>query len=357
MKHLPPWIRIRLKTGGHYAAVQDALKTSFLSTVCENAHCPNKPECFNRGTATVMILGNLCTRQCRFCAVRSGTPLPVDPAEPSRVADLAVRLGLRHVVVTSVTRDDLPDGGAAAYAETITRLKALPGVTVEVLIPDFQGDIRAISRVLSAGPDVFNHNLETIARLQPVIRPQADYHRSLSVLRTASACSAAGKPALRTQLQGGVAAVRACPDPSGKNRGLPFWRTAATTDTLCPTRLHHIPPVTEALQSAIMKAGPDRPHPLVKSGLMVGLGETDDELFQALDDLRAAGCELLTLGQYLAPSRRHIPVNRYVSPDQFGRYRERALAMGFTAVAAGPLVRSSYNAETLFREKHPGLAS
>ncbi|MBU4198834.1 MAG: lipoyl synthase [Verrucomicrobia bacterium] len=308
MKRLPPWIRIRLKTDGHYAAVQNALETSSLHTVCENAQCPNKQECFNRGTAAMMILGNLCTRQCRFCAVRGGTPLSVDPDEPARVANLAARLGIRHVVVTSVTRDDLPDGGAAVYAETITRLKALPAVTVEVLIPDFQGDIQAINRVLSAGPDVFNHNLETVARLQPAIRPQADFHRSLSVLRTASAYSAGVKPTLRAQLQ-----------------------------------------------SAAMKAGPASPHPLVKSGLMVGLGETDDELFEALDDLRAVGCEALTLGQYLAPSRRHVPVDRFVPPDQFARYRERALAMGFTAVAAGPLVRSSYNAETLFREKNTGM--
>ena len=282
LKRLPPWIRIRLNTGGHYTAVHNALGMAALPTVCESAQCPNKYECFSRGTATFMILGDICTRQCRFCAIHSGSPVSSDPNEPRRVADLATQLGLKHVVVTSVTRDDLPDGGAAAFSATIIKLKTLPGITVEVLTPDFQGNLHAINTVLAAGPDVFNHNLETVERLQPVIRPQADYHRSLSVLRTAARAN---------------------------------------------------------------------PHPRVKSGLMVGLGETDAELFQALADLRTAGCDTLTLGQYLAPSRRHVAVDRFVPPDQFNGYRERALAMGFTAVAAGPLVRSSYHAGELFREQ------
>lgn len=286
MKRLPPWIRIRLKTDGRYAAIHNALDTSALHTVCESAQCPNKSECFNRGTATFMILGNICTRQCRFCAVHSGSPSFCDPDEPRRIADFATQFGLQHVVVTSVTRDDLPDGGASVFAETITRLKALPGVTVEVLTPDFQGNLHAIHTVLSAEPDVFNHNLETVKRLQPEIRPQADYHQSLFVLKTASHSSL---------------------------------------------------------------------RPRIKSGLMVGLGETDNELFQALDDLRTAGCDTLTLGQYLAPSRRHVPVNRFVPPDQFNGYRERALAMGFKAVAAGPLVRSSYLAKELFRSQKPSI--
>lgn len=282
MKRLPSWIRIRFKAGGRYAAVHDALGAAALNTVCESARCPNKQECFHRGTATFMILGNICTRRCRFCAVGTGTPLALDPDEPRRVAELSARLGLRHVVVTSVTRDDLPDGGANAFADTITRLKALPGVTVEVLIPDFQGNTRSIIAVLEARPDVFNHNLETVERLQPAIRPQANYQRSLFVLHTAS-------------------------------------------------RTH--------------------PRPTVKSGLMAGLGETDEDLFRAMQDLRAAGCDALTLGQYLAPSRQHVPVDRFVTPDQFAVYRDKALAMGFTAVAAGPLVRSSYNAESLFRRQ------
>jgi lipoic acid synthetase len=280
MQRLPPWIRIRLKTGGRFAAVHHALGAAGLNTVCEHARCPNRPECFQRGTATFLILGNRCTRQCRFCAVRNGTPAPADPDEPRRVAELAAELGLRHVVVTSVSRDDLPDGGAGAFAATIRLIKQRPEVTVEVLTPDFSGKTKALAAVLDAKPDVFNHNLETVERLQPLIRPQANYQRSLFVLLTAA---------------------RALPRPG------------------------------------------------VKSGLMVGLGETDAELFEALADLRTAGCELLTLGQYLAPSRRHLPVARFVSPDQFAAYREKALAMGFKAVAAGPLVRSSYQAETLLR--------
>ncbi len=279
MKRLPPWIRIRLKTGGRFAAVNNAIETAGLNTVCQSAHCPNQQECFHRGTATFMILGNICTRQCRFCAVRSGTPLlPPDPDEPRRVAELSARLGIRHVVVTSVTRDDLPDGGAGAFAATISRIKARLGITVEVLTPDFQGNPQSLTAVLEARPDVYNHNLETVERLQPEIRPQANYQRSLAVLHAAS-------------------------------------------------------------QS--------RPHPVIKSGLMVGLGETNAELFRALEDLRAVGCELLTLGQYLAPSRRHLPVDRFVAPERFAEFKEKALIMGFTAVAAGPLVRSSYKAEEL----------
>ena len=280
IRQLPPWIRIRFQTGGQSAAVSNALDHAALNTVCENARCPNRQECFHRGTATFMILGNLCTRQCRFCAVRTGTPLPPDPDEPQRIAELVDRLSMRHVVVTSVTRDDLPDGGAGAFAAVITRLKARPGVTVEVLVPDFQGNPQSMAVILAARPHVFNHNLETVARLQPAIRPQADYRRSLLVLHTAAR---------------------------------------------------------------------NRPRPVVKSGLMVGLGETDEELFQALADLRAADCDVLTLGQYLAPSRRHLPVKRFVTPDGFEAYRKKALALGFTAVAAGPLVRSSYHAEELFR--------
>ncbi len=280
MNHLPPWIRIRLKAGGQFAAVCNALDQAALNTVCESARCPNRQECFRRGTATFLILGNRCTRRCRFCAVRTAPPLPPDPGEPERIAGLVDRLGMRHAVVTSVTRDDLPDGGAGAFAAVIARLKAKPGVTVEVLVPDFQGQPQSLAAVLAAQPDVFNHNLETVERLQPAIRPQADYRRSLLVLQTAA---------------------------------------------------RH------------------RPRPVVKSGLMVGLGETDAELLQTLADLRAAECDALTIGQYLAPSRRHLPVQRFVPPEGFQAYREKALALGFKAVAAGPLVRSSYRAEELFR--------
>ncbi|MBI2441722.1 MAG: lipoyl synthase [Lentisphaerae bacterium] len=277
----PPWIRVRLRAAGHFAKVAQTLRVTALPTVCEEADCPNQSECFSRGTATVMILGKRCTRQCRFCAVKSAIPYPVDPSEPERVAALARELALRHVVVTSVTRDDLPDGGAELFAETITRLKVLPGVTVEVLTPDFGGDEHLVATVLFAEPQVFNHNLETVRRLQPAVRPQAGYERSLKVLSVAAA-----------------------------------WR----------------------------------PRPIVKSGLMVGLGETDEELMETLADLRSAGCRSLTLGQYLAPTREHWPVSRFVPPEQFARYREQALALGFTAVAAGPLVRSSYRADQLTAE-------
>ncbi len=270
-----------MRAGGRLAAVRDALAGAGLNTVCESAQCPNRQECFHRGTATFMILGKICTRRCRFCAVESGAPRPPDPDEPRRVAETAARLGLRHVVVTSVTRDDLPDGGAGAFAAVVSWIRFRPGITVETLTPDFQGQAAALAAVLEAGPDVFNHNLETVERLQPAIRPQADYRRSLAVLRA---------------------------------------------------------------------AGRHRPRPVVKSGLMVGLGETDSELFRALADLRAAGCDALTLGQYLAPSREHLPVDRFVPPERFAEYREKALILGFTAVAAGPLARSSYRAEALFRK-------
>ncbi len=281
---LPPWIRLRLASGGRYIALRQALNAAALHTVCESAQCPNRPECFNRGTATFMILGNICTRHCRFCAVAAGRPLALDPDESRRIAALTKQLGLSHVVVTSVTRDDLPDGGAGQFAATINQLKTVPGLTIEILTPDFQGRAQAINQVLLAGPQVFNHNLETVARLQPLIRPQANYRRSLEVLSLASQA---------------------------------------------------------------------RPRPIVKSGLMVGLGETDAELFRAFEDLRSAGCDLLTIGQYLAPSLRHIPVSRFVAPAHFEAYRAKALSLGFRAVAAGPLVRSSYHAEELFQDCNP----
>lgn len=280
-QRLPPWIRVCLRADGHFAKVHTTLRAGKLHTVCEGAHCPNRPECYNHGTATVMILGGTCTRCCKFCAVHGGIPTPADPHEPDRVVAMARTLGLRHVVVTSVTRDDLADGGAGLFAGTILQLKRLDGVTVEVLTPDFQGKRQLVETVLAAGPHVFNHNLETVRRLQPDVRPQADYDRSLRVLRIAAA-----------------------------------WR----------------------------------PKPIVKSGLMVGLGETDDELMVALADLRSANCRSLTLGQYLAPSLRHWPVARFVPPEQFEYYRRRALGLGFMAVAAGPLVRSSYRADQLMAD-------
>ena len=279
MPRLPPWIRQPLKTDQHYGSVQQVLAELSLHTVCRSAHCPNQQECWNRGTATFMILGNTCTRACQFCNVATGQPTVPDTDEPQRVATAAGRMKLRHVVITSVTRDDLPDGGAAHFAATIAVVRsALPTALIEVLTPDFGGAISALDVVLAARPDVFNHNLETVQRLQSEVRPQADYKRSLDVLRHAAAF---------------------------------------------------------------------QPKPAVKSGLMVGLGETDAELLAALRDLRAAGCELLTIGQYLHPRNGKRAVARFVAPADFARLEQAARALGFRAVAAGPLVRSSYRAEEL----------
>ncbi len=258
-----------------------------LNTVCGGAHCPNQGECYAAGTATFMILGDVCTRHCRFCAV-PGTdrPEPPDADEPDKVAQAARRMGLRYVVVTSVTRDDLPDGGADHFARTIRAIRReLPDARVEVLTPDFQGDEASLRTVLDARPDVFNHNVETVPRLYDTVRPQADYRQSLAVLRRAGQLAESG-----------------------------------------PARV------------------------FTKSGLMVGLGETDEEVRAVLADLRQAGCDIVTIGQYLAPSRDHLPVARFVEPAQFDAYRRQAMEMGFRAVAAGPFVRSSYHAEDVFED-------
>jgi lipoic acid synthetase len=271
----PPWIRVRLRQGQDLARLRGLLRDSTLHTVCEEARCPNLWECWNRGTATFMILGDICTRSCGFCAVKTGRPLTLDQDEPRRVAEAVRAMGLTHAVVTSVNRDELADGGASVFAETIGAIRAItPGCTVEVLIPDFQGSDAALRTVLDAGPDILNHNTETVPRLYPTVRPQARYERSLDVLARA-------------------------------------------------------------------KAGGAR----VKTGLMVGLGETAEELLVVFSDLRAAGCDILTLGQYLQPTREHVPVDRYYSPEEFARLREEALELGFAHVEAGPLVRSSYHAD------------
>ena len=272
---MPQWMRRPIATDQSYPDVSKLLESLQLNTVCASAKCPNRHECWNSGTATVMILGNTCTRNCRFCNVSTGKPSPVDPDEPARVAEAAKRLNLRHVVITSVTRDDLPDGGAQAFADTIYAVKAvIPEASVEVLTPDF---VEHLDIVLDAAPDVFNHNLETVERLQKTVRPQASYEKSLATLRKAAE-------------RGGVQ---------------------------------------------------------VKSGLMLGLGETDEEIFQCLEDLYEAGVRLLTLGQYLAPTREHHPVERYLSPEHFDKLAARAREIGFAGVAAGPLVRSSYRADEL----------
>ena len=254
--------------------MEKQLKRLNLATVCQSAHCPNQEECFHQGTATFMILGTSCTRRCRFCAVDKGAPHSLDDGEPKRVAMAVKELGLTHAVVTSVTRDDLPDGGAGQFAMTIRLIRQhCPGVSVEILVPDFKGNIPSMDVVCAARPDVFNHNIETVPRLYAGVRPEAEYRRSLGVLSYAF------------------------------SRGL-----------------------------------------LVKSGLMLGLGETKDEIKKTLMDLKYAGCMLLTIGQYLAPSKDHVAMKRYVLPEEFEMWAETAGTMGFTSVAAGPLVRSSYRA-------------
>jgi len=275
----PRWLRARYHATPELEAMRRLVAEQRLHTVCFSAACPNLGECWGRGTATFMIGGSRCTRRCGFCDVATARPDPLDPGEPARVAEAVARLGLRFAVVTCVARDDLPDGGAGQMAATVRALRErCPGTGVEVLIADYRGDEAALRAVLDASPDVLNHNLETVARLQRRVRPAASYERSLGVLR---------------------------------------------------------------------RAGELRPDIPTKSGLMLGLGERADELREALRDLRAAGVSLLTLGQYLRPSPDHLPMERWVPPEEFDAWAAEARALGFAEVAAGPLVRSSYRAEQL----------
>lgn len=279
----PAWLRKRLPTGPAYENVRAMIKQGALHTVCQEAKCPNQWECFSHKTATFLILGDRCTRTCGFCAVAHGPDGSLDQEEPLRVAEAAAALELKYVVVTSVTRDDLPDGGATVFADTITQLRRrIQDVKVEVLVPDFGGSQSALEKVLAARPDVLNHNLETVSRLYPVVRPEAVYARSLKLLKTAA-------------------------------------RLAPSIPT--------------------------------KSGLMLGLGETDDEIARALSDLLTVGCKMLTLGQYLQPTEAHLPVQKYIEPEQFDRWKQKALDAGFEQVASGPFVRSSYQAHTLYTER------
>lgn len=276
----PGWLKLKLPAGPDYEMVRSLIGRNALHTVCQEAKCPNQWECFSKQTATFLIMGPRCTRNCLFCAVEQGPPGPPDPEEPLRVAEAAHSLGLRYVVVTSVTRDDLPDGGAAIFAATIRAVRnKIPEALVEVLIPDFKGDPEALFTVVEARPDVLNHNIETVERLYPAVRPEALYGRSMQLFRRA------------------------------KDR-----------DASIP----------------------------VKSGVMLGLGESPQEIRKTLLDLLEAGCSLLTLGQYLQPSAGHIPVERFVTPEEFDEWRKIALEMGFSRVASGPLVRSSYHAGDLF---------
>jgi lipoyl synthase len=271
----PDWLKIKVPKGKAYVEVRDVIDRNKLHTICTSGQCPNKEDCWGRGTATFMILGNICTRSCKFCAVATGKPLPADCEEPARIAESVRHMKLRHCVITSVDRDDLEDGGAAIWAATIRAVKEMnPAVTIETLVPDFRGRKENLDIVIEARPEVISHNLETVQRLTPQVRSAAIYERSLEVV-------------------GWIA------------------------------------------ESGIRS----------KSGIMLGLGESEEEVMQVMDDLRGVGCEVMTIGQYLQPSRMHLPVKEYIRPEQFEKYRVIGLEKGFRHVESGPLVRSSYRAE------------
>lgn len=272
----PDWLKIKLATGGNFAEIKEMMRGKTLHSVCEEARCPNIYECWANRTATFMILGDICTRACRFCAVKTGLPTELDLEEPERVAEAAEQMGLQHCVVTSVARDDLKDGGASIFAATIRAIrKRMPFCRVEVLIPDFLGNREALQIVMDANPDILNHNIETVERLSDRVRARAKYERSIELLRQAKEM----KPKIPT-----------------------------------------------------------------KSSIMLGVGEEYDEILRAMDDLRAVDVNILTLGQYLQPTPNHLPLERYVHPDEFAKLKEEGLARGFRHVESGPLVRSSYHA-------------
>jgi len=276
----PPWLKKRIPPFQDLVKVKSILEETHLHTVCEEARCPNLGECFSSGTATFLILGEICTRDCGFCAVRNGIPTLRDELEPQRVAQAVKKMDLQYVVVTSVTRDDLADGGASFFAKTIHAIRALnEEIRIEALVPDFQGDPNSLEIVLNAYPDVLNHNIETISRLYPEVRPQADYQRSLDLLKYSK---------------------------------------------------EHFP------------------HIFTKSGFMLGLGEAREEVLELMGDLKKAGCNFLTIGQYLQPRHDRLPVARYISPEEFEGYRRVGEALGFKTVASGPFVRSSFHASEMF---------
>jgi lipoic acid synthetase len=272
----PPWIKVRLPSNPRFFSTKSLISDLRLHTVCESAQCPNRWECWSQGTATMMIAGDRCTRACGFCAVTTAKPFALEEDEPQRVAEAVRRMQLKHVVITAVARDDLKDGGANHFARTITAIREMdPSIIIEVLVPDFHAQDWCIEIVLNAAPEIFNHNMETVERLTPLVRSRAKYRTSLEVLR---------------------------------------------------------------------KAKEILPAVVTKSGVMLGLGEMEPELFQTMDDLREIGCQVLTLGQYLRPTPQHLPVVEFISPERFEAYREIAKAKGFEHVASGPLVRSSYHA-------------
>ena len=278
----PNWLKVKLPSGDRFMALRALIDEKKLHTVCQSAHCPNIEECFNRGVATFMILGDVCTRDCLFCNISHGKPHRVDPEEPLRVAQAVRELSLNYAVITSITRDDLPDGGAEHFAATIETIKELnPDCEVEVLIPDFQGSIESLEKVIQKKPKVLNHNMETVKRLYPVARAQADYHRSFELLKNVKSID---------------------------------------------------------------------PQMYTKSGLIIGLGEEYREILQTIDELCKIQCDILTIGQYLQPTKRHLPIKKYYHPKEFQNLKKYALEAGFKWVESGPLVRSSYHADALFQQ-------
>ena len=274
-RRLPPWFKVQAKTGPDYLDIKQTMDRLKLHTICEEARCPNRWECWNARTATFLILGDICTRRCHYCSVETGRPAAIDYEEPGRLATAVQALGLRHAVITSVNRDELEDGGAAVFAETIRQIRQLsPDCTIEVLIPDFEGNEAALATVCAERPEILNHNIETVRRLFPAIRPQGKYQRSIELL--------------------------------GKAKQL---------------GMH------------------------TKSGLILGMGETMDEAREVMHDLRSVGCDIITIGQYLQPTKQHLPVVRFYDPSEFALLKEEGMTLGFTHVESGPLVRSSYHAE------------
>ena len=288
-RRLPAWLKVRAPGGPNYLDLRKRFRDSALHTVCEEAHCPNIGDCWERRTATFMILGDICTRACSYCAVTTGTPLTLDLDEPVRLAETVERMDLRYAVITSVNRDELPDGGAFIFAQCIRQIRRrLPTCKIEVLIPDFQGDRNALATVVDARPDTLNHNIETVRRVFPRVRARGDYDQSLELLERAREMS---------------------------------------------------------------------PDCVTKSGMMVGLGETWNEIIETMGDLRSASCDLLTIGQYLRPSQKHAPLSRWYTPDEFDELRREGEALGFRHVAAGPLVRSSYHADEQHEAASANLAA
>ena len=284
-RRLPSWLKVKAPGGPNYLDLRNRFRDNGLHTVCEEAHCPNIGDCWDRRTATFMILGDICTRACTYCAVKTGMPVTLDLEEPVRLAETVERMDLKYAVITSVNRDELADGGAFIFAQCILQIrKRLPNCKIEVLIPDFCGNWDALSKVVDAAPDTLNHNIETVSRVFPRVRPKGDYDQSLELLSRARELA---------------------------------------------------------------------PHSVTKSGMMVGLGETWNEIIETMRDLRSVDCDLLTIGQYLRPSEKHVPLSRWYTPDEFDELRQEGEAMGFRHVASGPLVRSSYHAD----EQHEAAAA